>query len=76
MNFYFQGSGNIFGSFFSCMPFSASLSRSLIQQTVGGVTQLASVISCVLLLIVLLWLGPFFEVLPRVKITDTLEIAA
>lgn len=47
------------------MPVSASLSRSLIQQTVGGRTQIASVISCTVLLIILLWIGPFFEPLPR-----------
>lgn len=56
---------NVVGSFFSCMPVSASLSRSLIQQTVGGRTQIASVISCTVLLIILLWIGPFFEPLPR-----------
>lgn len=47
------------------MPVSASLSRSLIQQTVGGRTQIASIISCTVLLIILLWIGPFFEPLPR-----------
>lgn len=47
------------------MPVSASLSRSLIQQTVGGRTQIASIISCTVLLIILLWIGPFFELLPR-----------
>lgn len=61
-----QGIGNLVGSFFSCMPFTASLSRSLIQQTVGGRTQLASLISCGILVSVLLWIGPFFEPLPRV----------
>lgn len=49
------------------MPSCASLSRSLIQQTVGGRTQLASFISCSILLSVLLWIGPFFELLPRVS---------
>lgn len=63
---YFQGMGNIFGSFFSCLPFAASLSRSVIQQSVGGVTQLASLINSSLILIVLLWIGPLFEPLPRV----------
>jgi solute carrier family 26 protein len=62
-----QGASNILGSFFSCLPFSASLSRSLIQQTVGGKTQLASVVSCLLLLLVLLLIGPFFEPLPNVS---------
>jgi hypothetical protein len=76
-----QGASNILGSFFSCLPFSASLSRSLIQQTVGGKTQLASVVSCLLLLLVLLLIGPFFEPLPNVSyinrsifIIDTLPL--
>lgn len=51
------------------MPFTASLSRSLIQQTVGGKTQLASVVSCGILVFVLMWIGPYFEPLPRVSIT-------
>lgn len=56
------------GSFFSCMPFSASLSRSSIQQSVGGRTQIASIVSCAILIIVLNWIGPFFEPLPKVWI--------
>lgn len=61
-----MGVGNIFGSFFSCLPVSASLSRSAIQQATGGKTQIASLISCSILTFVLLWIGPFFEDLPRV----------
>lgn len=60
-----MGASNVFGSFFSCMPFSASLSRSMIQFTIGGKTQIASLVSCALLAVVLLWVGPFFEPLPR-----------
>lgn len=62
-----MGGGNVVGSFFSCIPFAASLSRSSIQQSVGGRTQLASLISCGILAVVLLWIGPFFEPLPRVN---------
>lgn len=62
-----MGSGNIVGSFFSCMPFAASLSRSAIQQSTGGKTQIASLISCGILTFILLWIGPFFEELPRVS---------
>ncbi|KAG5682407.1 hypothetical protein PVAND_011760 [Polypedilum vanderplanki] len=70
-----MGLGNIFGSFFSCFPYSASLSRSLIQQNVGGKTQLASLISCVLLFFVLMWIGPFFEDLPRCILASIIVIA-
>nr|XP_018916948.1 PREDICTED: prestin-like isoform X1 [Bemisia tabaci] len=59
-----SGCSNIFASFFSCIPFAASLSRSVIQQTVGGKTQLASVVSCSFLILILLFIGPFFEDLP------------
>ncbi|CRK88438.1 CLUMA_CG002257, isoform A [Clunio marinus] len=60
-----MGSANIMGSFFSCFPISAALARSLIQQSLGGKTQLASLVSCLTILCVLLWIGSFFTVLPR-----------
>lgn len=63
-----MGVSNIFGSFFSCIPLACSLSRSLIQEQTGGMTQIASVISASLILIILLWIGPFFETLPRVRL--------
>lgn len=58
------GASNLVGSFFSCVPVSASLSRSLLQYATGGVTQIASLVSCALLIVVLLWIGPVFEALP------------
>ncbi|XP_076165070.1 prestin isoform X2 [Ptiloglossa arizonensis] len=70
-----MGMSNIFGSFFSCMPVSASLSRSLIQQTVGGRTQIASIVSCLILLTILLWIGPFFEPLPRCVLASIIVVA-
>ncbi|CAH1373967.1 unnamed protein product [Tenebrio molitor] len=70
-----QGMGNVFGSFFSCMPVTASLSRSTIQQVVGGKTQIASVVSCTLLLFVLLWIGPFFEPLPKSVLASVIVVA-
>ncbi|KAH1011657.1 solute carrier family 26 member 10 isoform X2 [Dendroctonus ponderosae] len=69
------GLSNSVGSFFSCLPVTASLSRSMIQQSVGGVTQLASVISSILLLIVLLWVGPVFQTLPRCVLASIIVIA-
>ncbi|XP_057331229.1 prestin-like isoform X5 [Microplitis mediator] len=70
-----MGLSNIFGSMFSCMPVSASLSRSLIQQTVGGKTQIASIISCSILLIILLYIGPFFEPLPRSVLASIIVVS-
>ncbi|XP_031618524.1 pendrin-like isoform X3 [Contarinia nasturtii] len=70
-----MGASNVCGSFFSCLPFSASLSRSVIQQSTGGRTQIASIISCGLLTIVLMWIGPFFELLPRCVLASIIVIA-
>jgi solute carrier family 26 protein len=70
-----QGTSNIVGSFFSCMPITASLSRSLIQETVGGKTQLTGLISCLILLTVMLWIGPFFEPLPRCILASIIVVA-
>lgn len=65
------GASNMIGSCFSCLPLSASLSRSGVQVMSGGRTQLTSVVSCAILASVLLWIGPFFEVLPKVSCITT-----
>lgn len=49
------------------MAVCASLSRTVIQQVVGGRTQLVSLISCGILFFILMWIGPFFEPLPKVS---------
>ncbi|KAK4878201.1 hypothetical protein RN001_010707 [Aquatica leii] len=66
---------NCFGSFFSCMPVTASLSRTMIQQGVGGATQIASTVSCSILLLVLLWIGPLFENLPRCVLASVIVVS-
>lgn len=70
-----SGVSNIFASFFSCIPFASSLSRSLVQLQVGGKTQLASGVSCVLLVLILLYIGPFFETLPYCVLTSIVIVA-
>ncbi|CAL8126472.1 unnamed protein product [Orchesella dallaii] len=70
-----NGSSNIFGSFFGCAPISASLSRSLIQEQIGGKTQLAGLFSCSIILLVLLWLGPFFVTLPHCILSSLIIVA-
>ncbi|CAL4108342.1 unnamed protein product [Meganyctiphanes norvegica] len=72
---YALGISNIVGSFFSCAPIAASLSRSLIQESVGGVTQIASFICCGLMLLVLLFIGPVFETLPNCVLSSLIVVA-
>ncbi|XP_055934031.1 pendrin-like [Argiope bruennichi] len=58
------GVGGIFSSFFFCFPSCGSLSRTAMQESSGGKTQISSLVSCALMLVVLLVLGPQFEPLP------------
>jgi len=69
------GLSNVVGSLFSCIPLAASLSRSVIQEQTGGNTQLASVVSASIILVLLLWLGPFFETLPKCVLAGVIIVA-
>ena len=62
-----HGISNVFGSFFSCFTSCASLSRSAVQDNQGGKTQIAGLISCSLILVVLVAIGPYFKTLPNVS---------
>lgn len=70
-----MGMCNITASLFSCIPIACSLSRSLIQEQTGGKTQVASVVSASLILVVLLVIGPFFETLPRCVLAAVIVVA-
>lgn len=54
---------------------AASLSRSVIQEQTGGKTQIASVVSASLILVLLLWIGPFFETLPKCVLSGVIIVA-
>lgn len=69
------GSANIISSFFLCFPCGTSLSRSLVQERAGGKTQLASFISCLFLLFVLLYLAPLFSALPKCILAAIIIVA-
>ncbi|KAK3606363.1 hypothetical protein CHS0354_042000 [Potamilus streckersoni] len=69
------GAGNVFGSFFSCYPYAASVSRSSVQESAGGKTQLASLISSSMVLIVILWIGYLFESLPNCVLSAIIVVA-
>ena len=59
-----QGVSNIVGSFFSCVPMSASLSRSLVQEKSGCKSLITALVSCITLIAVVLSLAPIFKPLP------------
>ncbi|CAN9515745.1 unnamed protein product [Ophioblennius macclurei] len=59
------GLSNSFGGFFQCFAISCSMSRSLVQESTGGRTQIAGALSAVVILIITLWIGTLFEDLPK-----------
>ncbi|XP_063863916.1 prestin-like [Scylla paramamosain] len=73
--FLWQGITNFVGSFFSCAPVSVSLSRSVIQEEVGGVTGLASLFSCSVLMIMLYSIGPLFSALPNCVLSAVILVS-
>ncbi|XP_078305877.1 solute carrier family 26 member 10-like isoform X1 [Panthera onca] len=62
-----HGISNLISSLFSCFPNSATLATTSLLVDAGGNTQLAGLFSCIVVLSVLLWLGPFFYYLPKVR---------
>ncbi|CAG5134604.1 unnamed protein product, partial [Candidula unifasciata] len=60
-----HGASNVLGCMFSSFCSAASLSRSVVQNDVGGKTQFVSLISSALVVVVLLALGPLFQDLPN-----------
>ena len=60
------GAANAVSSFFLCYPCSAALSRSTLQEKVGGRTQVAGLVSSAIIMTVLLLLAPYLYYLPKV----------
>ncbi|XP_044156459.1 solute carrier family 26 member 6-like isoform X1 [Bufo gargarizans] len=59
------GFSNLTGSFFQCFAISASVSRSLVQESTGGNSQVASAIASFVILIIILRAGELFQDLPK-----------
>ncbi|KAH7644241.1 sulfate transporter-like protein [Dermatophagoides farinae] len=69
------GAANVFSSFFLCFPCCASLSRSAVQERVGGRTQLVSIISSILMVIILSLLSTYLRTLPKCVLSAIITVA-
>lgn len=59
------GLSNLIGGIFQCFPVSCSMSRSLVQESAGGNTQVAGAVSSLFILIIIVKLGELFRDLPK-----------
>ncbi|XP_030640174.1 solute carrier family 26 member 6 isoform X2 [Chanos chanos] len=59
------GLSNSIGALFQCFAISCSMSRTMVQISTGGKTQVAGALSAVVMLIILLKIGELFEELPK-----------
>ncbi|NXK86089.1 S26A6 protein, partial [Formicarius rufipectus] len=59
------GLSNFLGGFFQCFAISCSMSRSLVQESTGGNSQVAGVIASLVILVTILKIGELFYDLPK-----------
>lgn len=70
------GGANIAAGLFQGFPVSSSGSRTAIADTVGGRTQLHSLVSLLLVIATLLWLGPVIATFPEAALGGIVVFAA
>lgn len=63
--FIAQGIANTLGSFFQCFPSAGSFNRSVVCFQAGGRTRMAPLLSGVLTMAFLVWLGPLANYVPK-----------
>lgn len=56
---------NTIGAMFQCFSVSCSFSRSMVQDSIGAKSQMAGLVSALMILIILLKIGHLFEQLPK-----------
>lgn len=66
---------NIFGSFFQCLPSYGSISRSCIQAESGGITQITSLISSILLFVVINIAATLFFSTPNFALSSIVVVS-
>ena len=69
------GLSNGLASFFYCFAGTQAPPRTIIHERVGGKTQVASLVSCAIILVVILFLGPSFQQLPNSALASIITVA-
>lgn len=69
------GAANTVGSFFAAMPAAGGFSQSAVNQGAGARTQLATLVTVVLAVLVALFLGPVLSLLPEATLAALVFIA-
>jgi len=69
------GAANVIGSFFTTMPAAGGFSQSAVNQNAGAKTQLSSMVTVVLAILVALFLGPVLSLLPQATLAAMVFVA-
>ena len=69
------GLANVSAAFFSGFPVAGSFSRTAVQYQSGGRTQLASIVTALLIVATLLFLTPLFYYLPNATLAAVIVVA-
>uniref|UniRef100_UPI0037E9C20C solute carrier family 26 member 6-like isoform X1 n=1 Tax=Semicossyphus pulcher TaxID=241346 RepID=UPI0037E9C20C len=68
------GLSNTIGGFFQCFAISCSMSRTMVQESTGGKTQVAGALSAIVILFITLWIGTLFEELPKAMLAAIIYV--
>ncbi|XP_069709228.1 anion exchange transporter isoform X2 [Phaenicophaeus curvirostris] len=72
--FLAHGLSNVIPSFFFCIPSAAAMGRTALLYSTGAKTQVAGLISCVLILVVIYAIGPMLYWLPMCVLASIIVV--
>jgi len=69
------GASNVAGAFFSAMPSAGGFSQSAVNQSAGAKTQISTLVTVALAVLVALFLGPVLSLLPQATLAAMVFVA-